>query len=54
LFLDGLLLGLLFGPEDEANVFFQNVSWLLFDYTALWTRREKSLEKYKSAFLLWL
>jgi hypothetical protein len=33
------LLGIFFDPEDEGNMFLQNVSSLSTDYTALYPRR---------------
>jgi hypothetical protein len=36
LFHAGLLLGLLFCPEDEDGMLLQNVSWLSTDYMALY------------------
>jgi hypothetical protein len=35
----GFLLGLLYSPEDEGNMFLQNIGWLSMDYMALYPRR---------------
>lgn len=40
----GLLLGLLFKPEDCGDMFFQNVSWIAADYMALYPRRQNYLQ----------
>jgi hypothetical protein len=35
--------GLFFNPEDRGNIFLQNFSWLLPDYTALYIRTQRTL-----------
>jgi hypothetical protein len=35
----GILVCLLFNPEDGGNIFLRNVGWLPSDYTALYSRK---------------